>query len=154
MGIHKYSFLFLFCSIFLLFFVFVSFLFCFDFIKFCRNCFYLLCFVLKFRWTNAFIFYYLFVFLQNISVSFFERSYPKFFERKVVYYCFVHHKPRINQNVYFRYRNELKIRPKNELVLCTLTSLVSSLKFPPCGMVGAPYSPCLSISWYTVYMVD
>jgi hypothetical protein len=34
----------------------------------------------------------------------------------------------LKKNVSFRYQNELKIRLKNELVLCTLTSLVGIFK--------------------------
>jgi hypothetical protein len=44
-------------------------------------------------------------------------------ERIVSSFALDHCDVQIKRNVSFRYRNELKIGPKNELVLCTLTSL-------------------------------
>jgi hypothetical protein len=44
-------------------------------------------------------------------------------ERNGSYFAFDHSAERIKQNISFRYRNDLKIRSKNELVLCTLTSI-------------------------------
>jgi hypothetical protein len=57
-------------------------------------------------------------------VSFWFRYFLADFERSGSYFTFVHSEERIKQNISFRYRNELKIRSENELVLCTLPSLV------------------------------
>jgi hypothetical protein len=48
-------------------------------------------------------------------------------EQNGSYFAFGHSEERIKQNILFRYRNELKIWSKNELVLCTLTSLVITI---------------------------